>query len=129
MLSIGESATAKISAIEKWNDTGIHLVADQEYRFTATGQWIDWTIACDANGYPSPHWVLKISERWRRVTNENWFALIGAINFNERNFFAIGEERTLVMSESGTLTCFANDVPFMYWNNQGCVQLTVTRVQ
>lgn len=82
MLNVGESASATILAIEKWNDTGIHLVADQEYRFTTTGQWIDWTITCDANGYPSPHWVLKISERWRRVTNENWFALIGAINFN-----------------------------------------------
>jgi len=29
---------------------------------------------------------------------------------------------------TGTLTYFANDVPFMYWNNHGALKLTVTRL-
>jgi len=28
---------------------------------------------------------------------------------------------------TGLLYCFANDVSFMYWNNEGEIQLTVSR--
>lgn len=128
-LAVGESATATIQAREKWNNTRIHLVAGQEYRFTAVGQWTDWYIPCDADGFASLNLVLRATEWLRRAPREPWFALIGAVNGDLRTLFKIGRERRLTMPVSGMLTCFANDVAFAYGNNTGAVELTVTRTR
>jgi len=63
-----------------WNDTGINLVAGQEYHFQATGQWTDWTITSNADGYESTNFFLKLCERLRRMPNSPWFSLIGSID-------------------------------------------------
>jgi hypothetical protein len=52
-MEIGESATAMIDAREPWNETGIRLVAGEQYRFHAEGEWVDWFVTCDADGYDS----------------------------------------------------------------------------
>ena len=129
VLQIGQSTTATIHARKKWNDTGIQLIAGQEYQFTAAGRWVDWFIPCDAEGYPSRNWVLRVTERQRRVPGENWFVLMGALDSDRKSIFKIGSGRTLVMPQSGMLTCFANDILYMYWNNKGAIQLTVTRTR
>src|SRR6266498_1837839 len=124
MLQIGQSTIVTIQARKKWNDTGIQLIAGQEYQFTAAGKWIDWFIPCEADGFPSRDLILRLTQWQRRVPSENWFALMGALDFDKTSIFKIGAGRTLVMNRSGTLTCFANDVPYMYWNNHGSIQLT-----
>jgi hypothetical protein len=129
MLNVGESAQATIEAKKKWNDTGIELVSGHEYHFAATGQWTDWWIKCDADGFDSPHLLLKVFEGLRRSPRSRWFALIGAINEGKPMQFEIGKDRTLVMPVSGILTCFANDTMGAYWNNSGSVQLTITRTR
>jgi hypothetical protein len=129
MLNVGESAQATIEAKKKWNDTGIELARGHEYHFTATGQWTDWRIACDANGYANPNVIFKVLERFRRSPRSRWFALIGALNADEHTQFEIGTERTLIAPASGTLTCFANDGARAYWNNLGSVRLSVTRTR
>lgn len=108
-------------------NTGIQLATGCEDEFAATGEWIDWFNHCNADGYDSNNLVLKLTEGWRRAPHEKWFALIGSINFDARNMFRIGAARTLQMTGSGVFTCFANDVSFAYWNNQGSIQLSVTR--
>ncbi|WP_044290745.1 hypothetical protein [Rivularia sp. PCC 7116] len=130
-MNIGESVSAVILAKEKWNNTGINLIANQEYHLTASAseKWVDWFILCNADGFPSSNWILKNTERLRRVPDENWFALIGAINFDSGNLFKIGTDKKLQPTQSGILTCFANDIPFMYWNNKGSIQLVVTRIK
>jgi hypothetical protein len=130
-MNIGESKTALIFAKQKWNNTGINLVDNQEYhlRSSANEKWIDWFIQCNADGFASSHWILKNSERLRRAPQENWFALIGTINFNINNLFKIGTDKILQANQSGILSCFANDIPFMYWNNKGSIQLIVTRIK
>ncbi len=40
-----------IDSKNKWNDSGVNLIAGRRYRYQATGQWKDWYIVCDANGY------------------------------------------------------------------------------
>jgi hypothetical protein len=127
MLEIGQSTTITIQARKKWNDTGIQLIAGEEYQFTATGEWIDWFIRCGADGFPSRNLMLRITEWQRRVPQENWFALMGALDFDKNSIFRIGQGRTLVLNRSGILTCFANDISYMYWNNRGSIQLTLTR--
>lgn len=129
LLSIGQSASVMIEAKSKWNDTGIVMSAGQEYQITVDGRWTDWCIPCDANGYTSSNLVLRLTEWLRRAPRENWFALIGAIDRDERNLFKIGARKTLETTTGGVLTCFANDVPFMYWNNKGSVQLNITRTR
>jgi hypothetical protein len=128
MLNIGELAQATIKAREKWNDSGIELVAGHEYHFTARGRWTDWWIECDADGYASPNLILKVLEGFRRSPRSRWFALIGAINADEHTLFEIGTERTLIAPASGILTCYANDGARAYWNNRDSVQLSVTRI-
>lgn len=129
MLAVSESAQTCIQAKLLWNDTEIELVAGQTYRFTASGEWIDWTISCNANGYPSPNWLLRASETFRRAPQADWFALMGAIDRDPQTQFKIGTDHTLAVPKTGRLSCFANDVALMYWNNRGAVQLTVTRIR
>lgn len=109
-----------------WNDTGITLLAGQNYHFQATGQWIDWKNTCDADGYQSPNFLLKLCEGLRRMPQAPWFALIGSIDKN--NFFLIGTDTNITAPKTGRLYCFANDVIIAYGNNQGSLQLTVTRL-
>ena len=129
MLDVGERALATIEAKKRWHVTGIELVSGHEYHFAATGQWTDRWIECDAEGYDSPNPIFKATAGLRRSPRSRWFALIGAINEDKRTQFEIGTERVLIASASGTLTCFANDLALMYWNNSGCVRLSVTRTR
>jgi len=127
VLAVGQSVDVRVRARATWTNTGIQLVAGQEYRFAARGRWWDAVVRRDADGYSSS--LLRFAERWRRAPQENWFALIGAIDEDEAHLCLIGTARTLVAPTSGVLTCFANDVRFMSWNNWGRIDLTVTRVE
>lgn len=109
-----------------WNDTGINLVAGQEYHFQATGQWTDWTITSNADGYESPNFLLKLSEGLRRMPNSPWFSLIGSIDKAQDSFFLIGTNKQFIAPKTGRLYCFANDVIIAYGNNRDSIQLTVT---
>jgi hypothetical protein len=127
-LEVGESVTVTVEAQRFWNETGVHLMVGHEYRFSAADEWADAYITCDADGFPNPNIFLQISEWLRRAPRERWFALIGCVGRSPRAQFRIGKERILAAPASGELICFANDVSLAYWNNQGAVQLTVTRV-
>lgn len=128
-LAVGDVMSNAVPAEELWHDTGIEVKEGEEYRFAAVGRWTDWCIPCDANGYASTTPMLKASESLRRMPQENWFALIGAVGRNNGHYFRIGAKSVQRMPAAGTLYCFANDVPWMYWNNQGTIQLTITRIQ
>jgi hypothetical protein len=128
-MGVGESATATLEARRRWNDTGITLVAGQEYQFRAEGTWIDWFVTCDAEGYESINAVQRLSESLRRAPSERWFALMGTIDRDTRGLFHIGREAIFSPCSSGVLCCFANDVSLAYWNNFGAIRLTVTRAK
>ena len=127
-MQIGESSKPIIIKSKPlWNNTKITLIAGQKYHFQATGQWTDWKNTCDANGYPSPNFFLKLCESLRRMPQAQWFALIGSIDQDKHSFFFIGKDKTFTSPKTGRLYCFANDVIIAYGNNQGSIQLTVTR--
>ena len=113
-----------ICARSPWNRTGFRVSAGQSYRFVAVGRWCDASNCCGADGYESSSPVLKVFERRRRVKNARWFALIGSVGGKYR--FVIGSASEWTAPANGELWCFANDVRFMYWNNAGAVNLTVT---
>jgi hypothetical protein len=115
--------SATIQADQLWNDTGVDLVAGRTYQMFATGQWRDWTIVADANGFT--RWYLKPFKP--RIREERFFRLIGCVGKDESRWFAIGTEPApIVAPTSGRLWCFANDVRWAYGNNHGEVTLTVT---
>jgi hypothetical protein len=119
-----------IFAIKKWNHTGFQLEEDREYRFVATGQWIDWFITYGPDGGTSGvNLFLRLFERFRRRPTDKWFALIGGVGEDESSTFLIGSSTPrFKATNTGELTCYANDVPWAYGNNKGSIQLTVERL-
>ena len=120
----------EISAKEKWNHTGFVLEAGGIYRFMAEGRWTDWTIVYGPDGGESgSNFFLRLFERSRRSPKHNWFALIGGIGEDDATTFLIGSLNPHFTAVcGGELTCFANDVPFAYFNNKGSVILTIERL-
>lgn len=127
-LALGQSRAVRIESRRKWNVTDIELVKGQTYSFEATGEWRDARRRCGPDGYPSPNWILRSAEHCRRVPGENWFSLIGSLDSNPLTAFVIGKSNRIAVVDTGVLTCFANDVAFMYWNNSGNLNLQITRV-
>jgi len=61
------------------------------------------------------------------TTNEKSF-FSSLLDCNPLTAFVIGKSQTIAVIDTGVLTCFANDVAFMYWNNSGNLNLQITRV-
>jgi hypothetical protein len=119
-------ATQDIQAACYWNETGIRLEAGRTYDFIAEGNWTDLTITSGPEGNPNPVWSQRIVERYLRAPGQRYFTLIGTLDRDPATIFPIGT-RLLGWAppRAGQLTCFANDVPMMYWNNRGSVRLSV----
>ena len=126
-MTIGQSITKEIEAKPRWNETGIQLVAGEEYEITASGTWVDLNITHGPDGDPSPGWYMRLFEGARRMPHENWFALIGALDSDQDTAFKIGSHYVVKATQSGQLCCYANDVPGFYWNNKGTISLQLTR--
>ena len=126
-MNVGERRTLPLAARLRWNDTGLDLLLGATYQLVATGSWVDCRTVSGPEGYPSPNVLLRIAEWARAVPAEPWFALIGGLDRDRRTDFAVGRGCDYAPPRSGRLTCFANDVPLMYFNNSGQIQLTVER--
>lgn len=113
-----------------WNDTGLTVERGVRYHFSADGQWCDAGISSSAAGYSSPNFIMRWAEGWRRAPQENWFALICAVDRDKSHLVAVLKEGgDHSFPASGELSCFANDAPLFYWNNSGTVMMTVRRVE
>ena len=114
------------------------VIAGQSYRVSAEGCWIDWRIRTDARGFQSPFY-LKPFERFRRLPEANWFALVGFIApkpLASRDQISPPDFALFDMSpyvdgasrwtcpNSGCLHVFANDVSTAYRNNKGSISLS-----
>jgi hypothetical protein len=128
LMNVGETKVAFIAARPMWNDTGIVLSAAHRYHFRADGEWIDWKVTCDANGYASINSVQRLCEPLRRSPSERWFVLIGSLDQARGSSFRIGTETNFSPDRTATLFCYANDAVLAYWNNHGAVRLSVSRV-
>ena len=129
-LTINIPRDVKIRSAEKFNHTGVLLEPLAEYRFEVIGHhnWKDWFKKTDADGYDpcylKPVWWLK------RSRNQPWFKLMGAVGRDAREQFAIGKlNEHFQPTREGELLCYANDAPFMYWNNCGSLTLRITRIR
>lgn len=114
----------KVFAQHLWNDTTLDVKVGETLHFLATGQWKDFTILTDANGFDK--WYMKPFEKFRRKSDSPWFSLIGAID--GKHLFHIGQEKTVTISTSGRLFLFANDVKNFYWNNKGFITVQICQL-
>jgi hypothetical protein len=128
-LQVGQSLRTEIRSWEKWNHTGVKVQPGEEYRLKVARErnWTDFYIHSPPEGY-SAAWMRSV-EGYRRAPKAGWFTLMGAVGKKEANAFVIGKQTTLRPREPGELTCFANDLSRMYWNNRGTVFVDVERVR
>jgi hypothetical protein len=127
-MEVGTTQGASVLARSRWNHTGVQLEAGGRYRLEAAGTWVDWRQPTSPLGYASSNWLLRHAERWRREPRLPWFHLVGAVSNDERTQFSIGSGTEYRPLRSGELTCFANDMTLMYWNNRGQISVTVHRI-
>ena len=112
---------AIIQSKEKWNDTGIDVVKDVLYTYSAKGIWKDSDRECDANGYSN--FMLDIFSFTKRTYSAKWFQLIGVINKDSKYTIKFRKDDTFIAPENGRLWAYANDACFAYKNNSGYIEL------
>jgi hypothetical protein len=129
-------AVCRILACAYRHPTGIILEKDAVYRFEASGRWHDANIECGPEEYalssrPIPQrWVLAAGCPLLRVRGAPYFELIGEVPAGSKRHVRIGAKRAnWLCPASGELAAFANDVPFVYSNNSGSIELIVYRVR
>ncbi len=119
--------TCRICAQKHWNNTSIKLEAGHAYCLIVSGNqsWRDGYIrACGPDGYCRR--TLWLFEPLRRMSQANWFALIGSVEKNRNTQFVIGSGLAIYHpSKTGNLFCYANDVYGFYWNNSGAISLSI----
>ncbi len=133
------SIVVPVMAHQYYNRTGVLLEKDAEYSFKVgpNQQWKDGGVQCDADGWTRHRndigWIKELviggMEPFKRMPNENWFSLIGAVGDNENETFAIGKQTVkYTVKKSDEFCPFANDLKRAYGNNEGRIYLTVKRV-
>lgn len=130
-MRIGQTAYVPVYANKLWNDSGVNVVSGQVFNFAVpTGEeWKDWRNRCNADGYSSTH-LTRGLEIFRRVPKARWLQLIGTIGKSVRSPVVIGSQFNAFLPPSpGRLYLFANDIPWMYWNNRGMIAVRITRTK
>ena len=134
-LAPGESIGVRVDAKCRTNRTGVSVLQGREYTIRVDESshpdqepWKDWfvdaTVEQGWTGLARPFgWLLK----WFAVApGAPMYALAGAIEGGTP--FYVGSELNFRASESGELVLFANDVEGLYFNNRGCLDVTIERM-
>lgn len=130
-LAVGESKTTNISANKTHDLTGIYMRSGQKFQFsTASPAWSNGNTETNCDGYDG-----NILDAARRHPDLKMMVLTGEI-FAQNNannytgtYFKIGCGRTVTVTKTGFLVCFANDNIIAYGDNSGVVTLTVKRTE
>ena len=136
-LAEGESATLKIKAESYWNASGLILKKGETYNFEVKKvlDWKDWGKPANAEGWDEQETGIKLAARsLAREPDKGYFYLMGAIRGSCydglicEELFPIGKGTTFKAPADGEFCSFANDIPLMYWNNDGSIILTISRI-
>ncbi|MFC1748832.1 hypothetical protein ACFL2V_08490 [Pseudomonadota bacterium] len=135
-MSVGDSESVFICGCKPWNESSIHVEKGEVYafEFNHVERWIDGDVDSDpVDGWQG--WFYKVlgffSSPMKRSDQAKWYAMVGAVGTNEDEAFALIRRKNgdIVMPSSGTLHFFANDKKGRYFNNQGTLQLQITRLK
>ena len=112
--------------------SNITVEAGQKYSFSASGEWTDLREVTGPDGYMNDK-VARAKDKLR-FTKEDaiFFTLIGCVGADPsapENCFKVGSFLPeWHVPKNGGLYFYANDLPETYGNNQGAIQLTVTKL-
>jgi hypothetical protein len=117
-LNINEtSPPIVVNPRDRFFPSGIEITPGAQYQFQAEGKWKDAWIVCGAEGWRS------VLTGLNRLPGQPIFSLCGTVGKNLDHVFHIGKDCDWGLSAEFVglpdrqLYCFANDWPFMYWNN------------
>jgi hypothetical protein len=138
-LNIGEAEKFTVDSKRLFNWSGVYLERGAYYTFEpeAGKTWKDASIECDTKGWKTEElsWlkenIVEHFEDNRRCPDADWFELIGTIGDDDSKLFRIGKggpNKTYQAVDSGELYAFANDLISKYGNNEGSIDVTITRV-
>jgi hypothetical protein len=125
-LQKGQSIQLPVHACELFSKERLAVQAGEEYEFSCEGKqrWKDWWIKSSPDGFFNP----LAMAFGLRVKGVKCFCLCGALNEDLRSAFPIGSSKKAPVTESGTLSFFANDAEKYYGNNSGHIQVKVKRL-
>ena len=131
-LNIGDSAVILVNADNPRNQTGLLMKKDEVYDFICPGRqvWNDGGVPVMPNGDAATSYktYMSIYSKMMRLPHSPALALIGETTPDERDAFEIGSAlKGRVVTMTGELICFANDVPHFYFNNSGAITVVVMR--
>jgi uncharacterized protein (DUF2235 family) len=136
-LEVGGDARFTVRAADQYNWSGVRLEKGRTYRFDIDAQqrWQDDEISCGPSGWTSDQlpWykehIVRAFEDKRRVPDANWFELIGSLD-DDDDFFRIGAggaDGLYTATRDAELYAFANDLKTRYDNNEGQLEVKITR--
>lgn len=113
-----------VDSKNRHNDSKIQVNLGEIYSFYASGCWVDWFIPCGPNG-----WILKKVFKHKPILeNVPIFKLCACIDKEITKAFPIGKKlENKVMTHTGRLYFFANDVDGYYGNNRGSVKVEIMK--
>jgi len=137
----GEKVEITVNAESYWNASG--LVLEKGVRYTISPKpnsiWKDWGKEAGVEGWEPESGFLKWFMSWARPLvrspDEKLFQLMCLIwhrcGDSSRScvtqFPIKTPGRTILPSMDGEFCAYANDLPFMYWNNSGEISLVIER--
>lgn len=136
ILKKDESHVCRVFAKSKFTWSGVTLEEGAEYSFSVAENdtWQDGNIECGPKGWESKElpWykegIVEFFENFRRKKDANWFALIGTLGNDHENLFLVGDcSKTYTAAKECDLYLFANDMWSKYGNNDGYLDITITR--
>ena len=130
-MRVGQTAYVCVHANKLWNDSGVDVVSGQSFAFVVpdSERWTDWKKQCNADGYDSTQ-LMRPWESLRRVPQARWFQLICTIGKTNQSPIVVGSHLLDFLPPSpGRFYLFANDIPWMYWNNHGTIAVRITRTK
>ena len=139
-LSVGASKLVEVFARRLYSDSGILIKPGESYEISVFPDqvWFDANITCGPDGWRAEdkirlhkRWLIKASERFRRMPKLDWFALVGCIGHSDKHAFPAHSDNTplpYTPTLAGQLCFFANDLLRLYKNNHGSIILNIRRL-
>ena len=119
-----------IEACLPWNHTNITLEQGKRYRVKVPPgqQCRDASCKCGPDGYTSllvAAFTPFLRVRRAHGRKARFFTLIGTIGESIKHAFIIGNGTDFTATANGELVCFANDVPWAYFNNRDSIKIMI----
>lgn len=125
-LQPGQSGRLEVKARTKFSDDTLEVKAGEEYLFSCDDQqfWTDLFKKYTPDGYDN--FLGRMVGL--RFPGADCFCLCGIYGKDESTDFKIGSKLPLTAPLTGRISFFANDVPWMYWNNWGKITVNIQRI-